>query len=83
MLVGLDLAHYVEAELRILVRPGDLYRNLGPRLLPLEQRIEPIGRDEIAHVYWATWMAGGCHVPPPGGKIEGASVFGQYNRMTM
>jgi hypothetical protein len=38
---------------------------------------------EIERVYWATWMAGGCHVPAPGGKIEGGSAFGQYNRMTM
>jgi hypothetical protein len=33
--------------------------------------------------YCATCIAGGCHVPAPGGKIEGGSVFGQYNRMTM
>ena len=33
--------------------------------------------------YCATWITGGCQVPAPGGKIEGGSVFGQYNRMTM
>ena len=32
--------------------------------------------------YTATAIAGGFQVPLPGGKIDGASVFGQYNRMT-
>jgi hypothetical protein len=27
--------------------------------------------------YATRFMPGGCHVPSPGGKIEGASVFGQ------
>ena len=33
-------------------------------------------------VYFATTMAGGCHVPLPGGRIDGGSVFGQYRRIT-
>ena len=28
-------------------------------------------------LYATRFMPGGCHVPSPGGKIEGASVFGQ------
>jgi hypothetical protein len=28
-------------------------------------------------LYAIRFMPGGCHVPSPGGKIEGASVFGQ------
>jgi hypothetical protein len=35
------------------------------------------GRDN----YCAT-TAGGCHVPSPAGNMDGASVFGQYRRMT-
>ena len=30
----------------------------------------------------ACFTAGGCHVPSPGGRIEGASVFGEYRRIT-
>jgi hypothetical protein len=26
-------------------------------------------------------MPGGCHVPSPAGRIDGASVFGQYKRI--
>ena len=33
--------------------------------------------------YGATCIAGGCHVPSPGGRMEGGSVFGQYSRITM
>ena len=36
ILMGVGLAHHIEAELRILVGPGDLYRNLGPRFLALK-----------------------------------------------
>jgi hypothetical protein len=32
--------------------------------------------------YCATITAGGFHVPSPGGRIEGGSVFGQYKRIT-
>lgn len=32
--------------------------------------------------YATRFMPGGCHVPSPGGKIEGASVLGQYRRIT-
>jgi hypothetical protein len=32
--------------------------------------------------YTATAIAGGFQVPLPGGKIDGSSVFGQYNRIT-
>jgi hypothetical protein len=32
--------------------------------------------------HFATTMAGGCYVPLPAGKMEGASVFGQYRRIT-
>lgn len=34
---------------------------------------------------WKTYCAttaGGCQVPSPGGRIEGASLFGQYRRIT-
>ena len=36
ILMGVGLAHHIEAELRILVCPGDLYRNLGASLLSLK-----------------------------------------------
>jgi hypothetical protein len=32
--------------------------------------------------YCATLIPGGCHVPWPAGRMEGASVFGQYSRIT-
>lgn len=41
------------------------------------------GRDDLSSGnYFATWMPGGCQVPSPAGSIEGASVFGQYRRIT-
>jgi hypothetical protein len=27
-------------------------------------------------------IPGGCHVPSPGGKMDGGSTFGQYKRIT-
>jgi hypothetical protein len=32
--------------------------------------------------YETRFTPGGCHVPSPAGSIEGASLFGQYNRKT-
>ena len=33
--------------------------------------------------YCTSWMAGGCQLPLPAGRIEGASIFGQYRRKTI
>jgi hypothetical protein len=38
---------------------------------------------QLTQNYFATSMAGGCHFPSPAGRIDGGSVFGQYNRITM
>jgi hypothetical protein len=35
-----------------------------------------------AKAYFAITTAGGFQVPSPAGKIDGASVFGQYRRIT-
>jgi len=32
--------------------------------------------------YFDATMAGGLHVPSPGGRIEGGVSFGQYRRIT-
>ena len=40
------------------------------------------GRDGRRECYTTNAIAGGFQVPLPGGRIDGASVFGQYNRMT-
>jgi hypothetical protein len=31
----------------------------------------------VIHLHWTTVTAGGFHVPSPGGRIDGGSVFGQ------
>ncbi len=33
-------------------------------------------------ICYPTFIPGGCHVPSPAGNIEGASLFGQYRRIT-
>jgi hypothetical protein len=35
-------------------------------------------RHDRHHLFYETrFIPGGCHVPSPGGKIDGGSVFGQ------
>src|SRR5271165_4046538 len=34
-------------------------------------------------LYCVTCTAGGCHVPSPGGRMDGGSVFGEYSFMPM
>jgi hypothetical protein len=37
----------------------------------------------VVNGYCATSIAGGFHVPSPGGSIDGGVSFGQYRRITI
>jgi hypothetical protein len=45
-----------------------------------EERLERVVEAQARQ--FAATIAGGCHVPSPTGSMEGASLFGQYRRMT-
>ena len=57
--------------------PNDWIRKVGDGAV----RAAPTARSR-QECYTTIAIAGGFQVPLPGGKIDGSSVFGQYNRIT-
>lgn len=45
--------------------------------------VQKLGQAGVSNInHFATTTAGGCHVPLPGGRIDGGSGLGQYRRIT-
>jgi len=61
---------------------ADFYGAHGPAFsFFAPPRSHGIGHAEPSD-YCASVTAGGCHVPSPGGRIDGGVSFGQYRRST-
>jgi hypothetical protein len=88
MPVGVPFSRFGAFQRRMSKSASDPKRTLHPFNQPraLEEGLQRGARAltwPLSGSFYATrFIPGGCHVPSPGGRIEGGSVFGQYSRNT-